>query len=201
VRFEYNVLSVEVDRVIDTLAIHAAYVAGGHDGVYLRVARSARLRDLEFLRDLPGLRYVEVLGSVVDDTVALLIPGVREVCLLTRCKKALPDLSGSTVSRIGLDSRPRLEQVAAVGLDEFSVWGWRGTDFLFLGDQPGLRRLKVEAARQLVSLEVCSAVHGWSASSCSPCGRRAWPPWLQQASFSTCGSSAIRASPARPRWI
>ena len=97
-RLDYNVLSVDVDGVIDTLSIHTAYVAGGHDGVYLRVARSGRLRDLEFLRDLPGLRYVEVLGPVVDDTAALLIPGVREVCLLTRCKKPLPDLSGSTVA-------------------------------------------------------------------------------------------------------
>jgi hypothetical protein len=153
VRFDYNVLSVDADGVIDTLAVHIAYAAGRHDGVYLRVARSARLRDLEFLRDLPGLRYVEVLGPVVDDTAALLIPGVREVCLLTQCKKALPDLSGSTVSKLGLDSRPGLEQVAAVGLDEFSVWGWRGTDFRFLGDQPSLRRLKLEATRQLVSLQ------------------------------------------------
>ncbi|MEQ7011347.1 hypothetical protein ABN028_34795, partial [Actinopolymorpha sp. B17G11] len=102
VRFDYNVLSVDVDRGIDTLAVHSAYVAGGHDGIYLRVARSAKLRDLDFLRDLSGLRYVEVLGPVVDDTAALLIPGVREVCLLTRCKKPLPDLTGSTTSRIGL---------------------------------------------------------------------------------------------------
>jgi len=153
VRFDYHVLSVEVDGVVDTLAVHTAYVAGGHDGVYLRVARSARLRDLEFLRDLPGLRYIEVLGPVVDDSAALLISGVVEVCLLTRCKKALPELSGSTVSKLGLDSRPGLEQVAVMGLDEFRVWGWRGTDFTFLGDQPRLRRLKVEATRRLVSLE------------------------------------------------
>ncbi|MET9310734.1 hypothetical protein ABZX12_02805 [Kribbella sp. NPDC003505] len=152
-RFDYNVLSVDVDGVIDALAVHHAYVAGGHDGVNLRVARNTRLPDLEFLRDLPGLRYVEVTGPVADDTAALLIPGIREVFLLTRCKKALPDLSGSTVSKIGLDSRPGLEQVAAIGLDEFHVWGWRGTDFTFLGDQPGLRRLKVEATRQLVSLQ------------------------------------------------
>ncbi|MGW5195179.1 hypothetical protein ACWEOO_38410 [Kribbella sp. NPDC004138] len=107
-RFDYHVLSVEVDGVVDALAVHTAYVAGGHDGVYLRVARSARLRDLEFLRDLPGLRYIEVLGPVVDDSAALLIPGVVEVCLLTRCKKALPELSGSTVSKLGLDRVPRL---------------------------------------------------------------------------------------------
>jgi hypothetical protein len=153
VRFDYNVLSVDVDGDIDTLAIHIAYVAGGHDGVYVRVARTAKLRDLDFLRDLPGLRYVEVLGPVVDDTAALLIPGVREVGLLTRCEKPLPDLHGSTVSKLGVDSRPGLAQVAAVVLDEFSVWGWRGTDFTFLGDQPRLRRLKVEATRQIVSLD------------------------------------------------
>ncbi|MEQ7011423.1 hypothetical protein ABN028_35205 [Actinopolymorpha sp. B17G11] len=43
--------------------------------------------------------------------------------------------------------------MAAVDLDEFTVWDWRGTDFTFLGDQPRLRRLKVEATRQLVSLD------------------------------------------------
>jgi hypothetical protein len=79
VRFDYNVLSVDVDGVIDALAVHRAYVAGGHDGVNLRVARNARLPDLEFLRDLPGLRYVEITGPVGDDTAALLIPGIREV--------------------------------------------------------------------------------------------------------------------------
>jgi hypothetical protein len=153
VRFDYNVLSVDVDSGIDALPLHIAYVAGGHDGVYLRVARSAKLRNLELLRDLPGLRYVEVLGPVVDDTAAFLISGVREVCLLTRCKKPLPDLSGSTVSTIGVDSRPGLEQVATVSLDALTMWGWRGTDFTFLGDQPHLRRLNVEATRQVVSLD------------------------------------------------
>jgi hypothetical protein len=44
------------------------YVEGGYDGVRYLIPRGVKHGSLEFVLDLPGLRYLNVQGPVTDDS-------------------------------------------------------------------------------------------------------------------------------------
>jgi hypothetical protein len=161
-RADYRVQSWTVDSGFDPTELRERYVAEGSDGVYLRAERGTGLDSVEFLADFPNLKYVEISGTVKDDTASFLLPALEELILLTRCQVPIPALTGSAVLRVGVDDRPGKEALADIsGLRELSVWSWDGPDLVFLGRQPQLSRLTVEGMRSVYSLqglELCEAL-------------------------------------------
>jgi hypothetical protein len=154
-RSDYNVLSARVDAGFSVDQLRDEYISAvDYSGVYLKVERGFKLDDVQFLEDFPDLRYVELQGKVTDDSWAFRLPETREIILLTRCLVKIPDLAGSKLQRVAIDSRPGLESLAQLTrLGDLTIWLWRGTDFTFLGEQQNLRKLHIEAKRQVTSLD------------------------------------------------
>jgi hypothetical protein len=122
-----------------------------HNGVFCTLGR---VPNLDFVRGLPGLRYVEIIGRVTDDRAVFDVAGLQEAILLTRCKKPLPLELPPSLLRLAVDDRPAMEAVGSLPqLRELVVWLWKGTDLRFLGDQPRLTRLHLEGKKQLASLD------------------------------------------------
>jgi hypothetical protein len=154
VRFDFQVLSVEVETPSWFDDVAAAYAKGGYDGVYLKIGRGVRLRGLAELQALPNLRYLEVLGSVKDDTAAFGLPALQELVLTTRCKVAVPDTPASGLEDVGIDDRPGKENLARLpGLRSLAVWLLRDPDLGFLRRAHRLERLHIEGTGQRLSLE------------------------------------------------
>jgi hypothetical protein len=130
------------------------YLDGGYHGVYLQLGRGTKSPHLEFLREVPGLRYLEVNGKVIDDTAAFRIPELEELILLTGSKRAIPTLEDlAELGRLGIDDRPGKESIRhASKLQHLTIWRWKGPDLRFLASSSQLRSLRIEGTMNLVSL-------------------------------------------------
>lgn len=129
------------------------YVDGGYNGVLYDFLGFVR-PDLEFLHDLPGLRYVEITGRVRDDTAVFRLPLLEELSLSTGCRRKM-DLRGlPRLKRLGLThSRRGLETISAVtGLEDLFMNSWKEPDLCLLAGAPKLRRLSLEGRDGELSL-------------------------------------------------
>jgi len=130
------------------------YLSGDCNGLYLKVTGDLALPDLDELRLLPGLRYLEVEGPVVDDTAAFTLDSLQELILLTRCRLPIPSITAPGLRRVGIEDRDGKENLAHVpSLRDLKVWYWRETDFRCLRSARGLTRLHVGGVGQLGSLD------------------------------------------------
>ncbi len=110
----------------------------------------ARLRDLGFLRDLPGLRSVVVDAPVRDDTAVFDCAGVEHLMLLDRCRKNLSAERLPDLRYLDLDDRSGLESaVAARRLERLVVYGWKGDRLDWL-TCPSLREVHFVGKKQVV---------------------------------------------------
>lgn len=152
-RGDYNVLTWEVghDSPIDDL--RERFIDGGHDGVYIRVPRGLELEYLDFLTQLPGLKYVEVNGSVLDDSHAFSLPVVEELVLLTRSQAPVRAPMSESLVSLGVDDRPgALFFSGLTRIQRLTVWSFAREEFGFLTGIPTLEKLKVEGLGQVVDL-------------------------------------------------
>jgi hypothetical protein len=135
-----------------TDAAPRAYVNGEYNGVYYQFERAVRHTNLNFLRVLPHLRYVEINGRVTDDTAVFGLPNLEELILLTRCRRPIPEIR-APLKRLAFDDRPGKERLATLSaLQGLVVWGWRGQDLQFAAPIGSLEKIKLEATNQLISL-------------------------------------------------
>lgn len=128
------------------------YVSGGYDTVVLTPERGDKVT-LDFLRDLPNLRGIDIDGPVRDDTPVFDVPSLEVLTLLTRSKKPLRLDALPNLRELAVHDRPGLDGVAALTLRRLLVAGWRGADLTFLGDQPELGYLRVEGRKQRARLD------------------------------------------------
>lgn len=154
-RKDFNVMYWTPDESPWSNVANVRYLEGRHDGIFCRLGRHQELPNLDFLRDLPNLKYVEIVGHVVDDTAAFQIPELHELFLVTRCRKTIPDLSMHRgLLRLGLEDRPGKEQMRALPqLRQLRIWRWKGPDLTFLPDNSELELLTIEATRIIASAE------------------------------------------------
>jgi hypothetical protein len=153
-RIDHNVLLWRVGSSFQLEELQQAYVSGLYDGVYLRIQRGARLADLRFAHDLPGLKYLEVMGAVMDDSHSFEVEGLRELVLLTKCRVDVPAAPSVTLESVSTDDRGRLRNLTALpALRRVQVWGFTDLDLTFLSGLTTLSELKVEGKRQEISLQ------------------------------------------------
>lgn len=161
-RFDYDVLTWQVDAQFDWEELRDAYISGRHDGIYLRASGRRRLANLDFLENLPSLRYLEVLGAISDDSYAFTIEGLCELVLLTKCQVAIPGNPGRTLESVGVDCRPGVSHLSRLSaLRQLQLWNFNASSFADMPVSSTLTRLKVEGRRQDVSLqglESCKAL-------------------------------------------
>ncbi|WP_406132511.1 hypothetical protein [Streptomyces zaomyceticus] len=161
-RSDYNTLIWDVRRDVDFDGMLSAYSEGNCDGIYLRLQSGVELDHLDFLAGLPGVRYVEVNGSVRDDSRAFKLPGVVELVLLTRSQAPVPVELGDSLRSLAVDDRPGvLGSAGFARLRALTLWSFGRPDFRFLTDASNLEYLKVEGLGHMVDLggmESCCAL-------------------------------------------
>lgn len=129
-------------------------MSGRHDGIYLRLSGRRRIANLDFIGNLPGLKYLEVLGVVSDDSRAFTVEGLCELVLLTKCQVEIPGSLGASLESVGLDCRPGLSHLSSVpGLRLLQLWNFNAASFADLPESSTLTGLKVEGRRQDISLQ------------------------------------------------
>jgi hypothetical protein len=150
---EHRILTWRVRSATWPAELAATYRAGSYDGVRLRLDSGVRLPDLEGLGELDGLRFMEVDGSVADDTAAFGLPQLRELRLLTRCRRPVPDITAALLTDLRMDDRPGKDRLCALaGLRDLVVWQWTEPDLRSLGGLRSLHRLCLEGAGRTISL-------------------------------------------------
>lgn len=152
-RLDYRVINWHVDDGFDLQALRHSYRVGGHNGVSLRIANAHRLANVEFIDDFPGLEFIEVMGRVSDDSHVFEVDGVREVVLLTRCRKAIPPHVVPSLEAVGVDCRPGLGHLSSLpGLATLQIWNFRDADLTCLPESRSTSTLRIEAGNQEISL-------------------------------------------------
>jgi hypothetical protein len=152
-RSDYDVLVREVASSSDFDDVRRAFIDEGRNGVHLRVPRGMELEDVGFLERLPGLKYVELSGVVRDDSHALSLPDVEELTLLTRSQVPIHAFANGALKSFGIDDRPGVLDLSGfTGLQNLTIWSFNRKDLGLLSGAPHLRRLKVEAEGQALSL-------------------------------------------------
>ncbi|HEX6872674.1 MAG TPA: hypothetical protein VF163_16375 [Micromonosporaceae bacterium] len=129
------------------------YVDGGFNGLELR-AKRRKSSDIRFLRDLPGLRGVRLIGpGLANDADVFELEDLECLFLLNKATQPLRAERLGRLSVLGLDDRPGLAAVRSLErLRKVVVWRWRGTDLSFLGSHPSLQFLRLEGMRQSFDL-------------------------------------------------
>jgi hypothetical protein len=131
------------------------FIDRGADAVVMFFDRdTGREVTLDFLRDLPGLRRVDVQGRLRDDTPAFDVPDLHALGLFTGCGKPLRLDRSPGLQTLAVDDRPGLEEVARLAdLAALTVARFKRTDLAFLGEHPALAFLRLEGRHGRVSLD------------------------------------------------
>jgi hypothetical protein len=147
-------LTVWVDAAgVDPKELRREFESGDYEQLQLRISRTANVPDLEFLDQIDGIRELDILGPVKDDTYAFRRTDVRSLLLLTRCRRRIPDTDLRHLEKLAIDNRPNYEQIHDLPhLKWLAVFGWRSASFSFLGDMPSLEYFRIEARKALISL-------------------------------------------------
>ena len=143
-----------------TDSLRARYLADTFDG--LRVGHPHA--DLDFVRDLPGLRSVAVVAPVGDDTAVTGVRTVERLSLDDGCGLRLELSSLPRLRFLDLDDRDGLESVAGCeGLESLAVRGLRRESIPWAGSSPLLRAVHLHGTGQeldLAGLATCPGL-GW----------------------------------------
>lgn len=124
-RFDYNTLTWNLQHNPSVSELLAELIDGGYDGLYVRLPRDVQIDNLEFLTGLSGLKYLEVNGSVRDDSLAFSLPGIEQLVLLTRSRVPVRTAVGGQLESLSLDDRPEgLELSGFSRLQSLTVWSY-----------------------------------------------------------------------------
>lgn len=152
-RADYNTLIWDVQGSIEFDGLLRSFIEGRCDGIYLRVQRGVEIDDLDFLAELPDLKYVEVNGAVRDDSRAFSLPDVVELILLTRSRIPVPETVSDALESLGVDDRPgTLDLSGLARLRALTLWSFARPDLRFLSGAPNLEWLKLEGLGSAVDL-------------------------------------------------
>ncbi|MFI7511201.1 hypothetical protein ACIBSS_30745 [Micromonospora aurantiaca] len=161
-RHDFRVMNVSADGKILYQEIAEELSQGSYTGIHIRIPKGSRLRNLEGINALRGLRYLEVTGRVDDDTAAFGVDALEELVLATRCRVAIPAIAAPKLQRLGVDDRPGKENIAPLPrLRSLFVWLFKGGDLCFLEGLRNLVELRLEGGPGDVSLrgiEGCSSL-------------------------------------------
>ncbi|WP_433200936.1 hypothetical protein ACQP00_29655 [Dactylosporangium sp. CS-047395] len=118
----------------------------GCDAVYLSFDSAVgRSLDLAFLRDLPGLERVSIVGPMRDDSAVFEVPQLRGLRLLTGSKKPLAVERTPLLDALVVGERPGLEGIEVLTrLETLIVDPFRGSDLTFLAAASALRSFRVD---------------------------------------------------------
>ncbi|WP_125206584.1 MULTISPECIES: hypothetical protein [Isoptericola] len=146
-------LNLQADGQIDENEIVEQYRSGRFNGLFLRLSRGSRLRNLDFLARMPRIEYLEIEGRVVDDSAAFQVPGLRELVLLTKGEAAIPRGRNSSLSVLAFDDRgDRIDLEGFPSLTGLTIWSSLRRDLDFLGDVTELASFKLEGTGQILDL-------------------------------------------------
>lgn len=154
---------LNVDDRAWTEADTARYDAGDYNGVGMWFRReTAKSISLSFLRSLPTVRGVSVVGPTRDDLAVFDLVGLECLILVTKCAKSLRLESLTSLRDLRIDARPGIGEVRRLTrLEYLSISKFRGSDLGLFGSHPDMRGLRLEGRGQRVSLsglEGCPAV-------------------------------------------
>ncbi|MFI7067414.1 hypothetical protein ACIBL3_40920 [Kribbella sp. NPDC050124] len=138
------------------------YREGEFDGLSLYSGGGWTPGDLEFLGELPGLRYLDVNARVSKDLAAFQLDGLEALTLVTGSRRAVPDVVQSSLRTLCLTDRPGIA-VAGIwpALERLRLGGWRGSDLEFLRGAERLSSVQLEGRRQkggLAGIETCRSL-------------------------------------------
>ncbi|CAL9471507.1 hypothetical protein SUDANB95_02829 [Actinosynnema sp. ALI-1.44] len=120
-----------------------------HDAGCNGVVVSGWRRDVRFLRDVPGLESVRIMGAIKDLSAVAELDGLQalHVDVLTRAPVDLGNLRQLEALFIGW--HPELAGLAQLrALRTLTIFGWGAPDFRAFADMPELRFLRVEMKRR-----------------------------------------------------
>jgi hypothetical protein len=129
----------------------AVYIGGGYDGLALVPSRRAKLADLDFVRELTGLRSLEVSSRMSNDVAAFEVDTLERLTLVTGSRRPIPgSIRQPAMRSLCLTARPGLDDVAAAWptLERLRLDFYSGTDLRFLGNAGSLRELEIWGRRQ-----------------------------------------------------
>lgn len=138
------------------------YRKGEFDGLSLSSGAEWAPADLEFLRELPGLRYLDVNAKVPNDLAAFHLDGLEDLTLVTGSRRAVPDVLQPSLRRLCLTDRPGIAVAERwPALERLRLGGWRGSDLEFLRGSERLSSVHLEGRRQhgrLDGIETCRSL-------------------------------------------
>lgn len=147
-------LTVWIDAAgVDPKELKRHFEAADYERLQLRISRTASVPDLGFLDQIVGIRELDILGPVKDDTHAFRRTDLHTLLLLTRCRRRIPDTDLQHLEKLAIDNRPHYEQIHDLPrLKWLALFGWKSASVSFLGDMPKLEYLRIEARKSLISL-------------------------------------------------
>lgn len=153
VRTVNGMRELQVEGVPRTGELIERFAAEGCTSLLAGSPGGPPLRDLGFVRDLPGLTRVRLLRGVADCSAVADVPGLTELTLASDYRGPLA-LAGLTRLRVlGMPFLPAVADLAKLGeLRELTVWGWPRSEpsLQVLGDKPALEFLRLELVRTTV---------------------------------------------------
>lgn len=120
-------MTVWIDAAgVDPKELRREFEAGGYERLHLRISRTARLADLEFLPQVDRITELDIVGPVKDDTYEFGRTDLRSLLLLTRCRRRIPDTDLGHLEKLAIDNRPHYEQIHDLPrLKWLALFGWK----------------------------------------------------------------------------
>jgi len=125
-----------------------------YDGLVVVPSKAWTPPDLDFVRELEGLRLFRFSGKVRDDLAVFEVPGLEVLTLVTGSRRAVPEVVQPALSALLLGDRPGLAVAARwPALATLRVGGWKGRDLRLLAGAGGLTGAYLEGQRQQGTLD------------------------------------------------
>lgn len=127
--------------------------AAAYDGLALYPGAGLKLRDVEFLRDYPALRWVSLGTKVRNDTGVFALKDLRELAIDTFSKVPVPECRLEHLQRLALRERPGIEARKWPELEEFLLDPWTSGDCSFLTGAERVRDVELRGTDHAVVLD------------------------------------------------
>ena len=106
-------------------------------------------RSADFLRGLPELEAIRLVGRITEDEAVLAQPGVRSLRIATRPTSALDFSKLPRLEVLETEWRPGIEGVHELrDLSELTVFGWRDPDLGLIGEKAHLQFIRIRAMQR-----------------------------------------------------
>ncbi len=126
----------------------------GFDGLAVIPSQEWVPRNLDFLRELAGLRSFSYTGRLTQDLTAFELESLEDLTLVTGSKLPVPNTPQTNLVRLVATDRPGLVVSPRwSNLLSLRIGGWRGHDLFGLDRAARLTHLHLEARRQKGSIE------------------------------------------------